>query len=150
MGPWSGTWRRFAALGVLALWGTVSLARLTLVAADPNDRIGTDVEPFLDFARAVIPPDGAYLYLDPVEFAVDRGEGPRLRYELYPRRYWDTNALSSPDAVRQLMERQGRNYIVVPAARTYYAYHWVHSPLPWTRRIELPGQGFILVSQPEP
>ena len=140
------SWRRRAALGVLAVWGLVSLARLSLLVAPPEPRPGSEVAAALDFFRAGIPPDAGYLFVSPGEFGSDSGAGQRLRYELYPRTYDEVRAAQAQDeaAVRELMRTEGLGFVVVPTASQYAPTSWLRQPRPWLRRIELDQDRYVL------
>ena len=135
-----------AAAIVLAVWALVSLfhlARVLLGPAEPPP--GQDLVGFLAFAEQVVPPDAGYLYVQPGEFGADTGDGPRLRYELYPRRYDDVRASEDEAHVRDLLRRESLGYIVVPDASTYPPTHWLRQPADWLRRVDLDGQRYVLV-----
>src|SRR5919198_4698098 len=109
---------------VLAVWALVSLVHLTRVLVGPTEPPpGQDLGAFLGFAEQTIPPDAGYLYVQPGEFSAgsDTGDGPRLRYELYPRRYDDVRAAEDEASVRDLLRREDLRYIVVPDASAYPA-----------------------------
>jgi hypothetical protein len=137
-------WRRRAALGVLAVWGLVSLARLSLIVAPADKPPGGDLGPLLGFARAQIPPNTGYLFVAPTEFGADTGIGQRLRYELYPRPYDDVRASQDEASIRQLMQTEGLAFIVVPDANQYPPSHWLRQPRAWLRRIELDANRYVL------
>lgn len=142
--PRAGVWRRRAGLGVLLLWIVVSLARLSLLLESPGEPIGEGVEPFLPFAREVLPPDARYLFVDPTHYGGDPGLGPRLRYELLPRYLESVDALASLDEVRAVMERANLQYVVVPARQHFPRGHWLRSDQPEFERIRLDSEREIL------
>jgi hypothetical protein len=135
---------RLVAAGVLALWTLVSLAHLTRLADRAEMPPGQDLLAFLAFAEQAIPTDAGYLYVQPGEFGADTGDGPRLRYELYPRRYEDVRASEDEVSVRELLRREGLGFIVVPDAATFPATHWLQQPRDWLRRLELDGKRYVL------
>lgn len=142
----TGGRRRALALGVLAVWGLVSLAHLTRLAAPPDPPPGQDLAgAFLPFAEQTIPLEAGYLYVQPGEFGTDTGDGPRLRYELYPRRYDDIRAAEDEAAVHDLVRREDLGYIVVPDASAYPPDHWLREGRDWLRRVDLDGQRYVLV-----
>jgi hypothetical protein len=135
-----------AAAIVLAVWALVSLfhlARVLLGPAEPPP--GQDLVGFLAFAEQVVPPDAGYLYVQPGEFGADTGDGPRLRYELYPRRYDDVRAGVDEAEVRQLVRAEGLGYVVVPDASQYAPRSWLRQPRDWLRREELDANRYVLV-----
>jgi hypothetical protein len=156
--PERGGLRRRAALGVLGLWALVSLARLTRLVEPPEPPPGQElVEPrlgaagssqgqatLLNFFKSHIPSDAGYLFVLPGEFGSDSGTGPRLRYELYPRIYDDVRASVDEPTIRQLMQRQGLRYIVVPEARQYSPESWLRQPRSWLRRIDFDAERYLL------
>jgi hypothetical protein len=138
-------WRRRAALGVLGLWGLVSLARLSRLVEPPEPPPGEAISPaLLDFFRATIPPDAGYLFVLPGEFGEDTGEAPRLRYELYPRRYDDLRSSADETRVRQLMLSTDLRFIVVPDARSYSPTSFVRQPRDWLRRFDFDADKYVL------
>jgi hypothetical protein len=137
-------WRRRAALGVFGVWGVVSLARLTRLIEPPEAPPGREIVPLLDFLRASIPKESGYLYVLPGEFGSDTGTGPRLRYELYPRRYDDVRASQDESSVRQLMQTSGLRFIIVPDANHYIATSWLRQPRDWLRRIDFDANRYVL------
>ena len=142
-------WRSVAALVVLGVWALVSMAHLVRVLAGPSaPPPGQDLGAFVPFAEQVIPPDAGYLYLQSGEFGTDTGDGPRLRYELYPRRYDDVRASADEASVHDLVRREGLDYVVVPDASAYPPTHWVRQPRDWLRRVDLDGQRYVLVVTP--
>jgi hypothetical protein len=138
------TLRRRLAFGVLALWALVSLARLTRLVEPPQAPPGQDIAATFDLYRAQIPPDAGYLFVLPGEFGQDTGAGPRLRYELYPRRYDDVRASQDEASVRQLMQRENLRAIVVPDASVYPPAHWLRQPRDWLRRVDLAPNAYLL------
>jgi hypothetical protein len=137
-------WRRRAALSALALWGLVSAARLSRLVETPEAPPGREIEPLLGFLKASIPADAAYLFVLPGEFGTDTGTGPRLRYELYPRRYDDIRATVGEASIRQLIERSGIDFVVVPDASWYTPDSWLRQSRAWLRRIELDADRYVL------
>jgi hypothetical protein len=140
----AGLWRRRAALGVLGAWGLVSLVRLTRLVGPPETPPGQDLVPLLDFLRATIPSDAGFLYVLPGEFGTDTGAGPRLRYELYPRRYDDVRAAVDEASIRQLIQTTGLGYIVVTNARDYPPASWLRQPRDWLRRLDFDATRYVL------
>src|ERR671933_1997546 len=137
-------WRRRAALGVLGLWGAVSLARLSRLVEPPEPPPGQELSSALEFLKATIPPEAGYLFVEPGEFGSDTGVGQRLRYELYPRRYDDVRASADEASVRQLMRSAGLGYIVVADASQYPPTAYLRQPRDWLRRIELDARCYVL------
>jgi hypothetical protein len=137
-------WRRRAALGVVGVWGLVSLARLTRLVEPPAAPPGQELVPLLDFLRVSIPLEAGYLYVLPGEFGSDTGTGPRLRYELYPRRYDDIRASVDEASVRQLMHTTGLRFIVVPDANQYRPTVWLRQPGNWLRRIDFDANRYLV------
>jgi hypothetical protein len=137
-------WRRRAALGVFGLWGLVSLARLTRLVEPPETPPAQELVPLLDFLRANIPKESAYLYVLPGEFGSDTGTAPRLRYELYPRRYDDVRASADESSIRKLMQTTGLRFIVVPDASQYVPASWLRQPRDWLRRIDFDANRYLL------
>ena len=137
-------WRRRAALGVLALWGVVSLARLSRLVEPPEAPPGQELGPALEFLKATIPREAGYLFVEPGEFGSDTGVGQRLRYELYPRMFDDVRASLDEASVRQLMRREGLAYIVVADAEQYPSTSYLRQPRDWLRRIELDAARYVL------
>ena len=140
--------RALAATLVLVVWALVSLARLARAVAGPAEAPpGQELGAFVAFAEQTVPPDAGYLYVQPGEFSAgtDSGDGPRLRYELYPRRYDDVRASEDEAGVRDLLRREGLGYVVVPDASAYPPAHWVRQPRDWLQRVELDSQRYILV-----
>lgn len=137
-------WRRRAALGVVGIWGLVSVARLTRLLEPPEAPPAQDVAPLLDFFRASIPPHAGYLFVEPGEFGTDTGTGQRLRYELYPRGYDKARPSQDEAAVRQLMAAEGLGFVVVPDASLYPLTSWLRQPRDWLRRIELDANRYVL------
>jgi hypothetical protein len=137
-------WRRRAALGVLGLWGVVSLARLSRLVEPPEAPPGQALGPALEWLKATIPRDAGYLFVEPGEFGSDTGVGQRLRYELYPRTYDDVRASLDEGSVRELMRREGLDYIVVADASQYPPTSYLRQPRDWLRRIELDAGRYVL------
>ena len=137
--------RGVAVAVLLGLWALVSLAHLTRLAAAPDPPPGQDLQPFLAFAARTIPVDAGYLYVQPGAFGTDTGDGPRLRYELYPRRYDDVRAAEDEAAVHDLLRREDLGYVVVPDAAAYPPDHWVRGARDWLRRVDLDGERYVLV-----
>src|SRR5947209_10144817 len=137
-------WRRRAALGVLGLWGVVSLARLSRLVEPPEAPPGQELGPVLEWLKATIPRDAGYLFVQPGEFGTDTGVGQRLRYELYPRTYDDVRASRDEASVRALMRREGLAYIVVADASQYPPDSYLRQPRDWLRRVELDARRYGL------
>lgn len=137
-------WRRRAAIGVFGIWGLVSLVRLTRLIEAPDPPPGADIAPALDFFRASIPADAGFLFVEPGPFGTDTGDGQRLRYELYPRRYDDVRASVNEADVRQLMRSQGLSFVVVPDASQYPPTSWLRQPRQWLRRLDLDANRYVL------
>jgi hypothetical protein len=133
-------------LGVLGIWGLVSLTRLSLLVESPEPPPGAQLSSALDFFRASIPADAGYLFVEPGPFGSDTGTGQRLRYELYPRVYDDVRADLDEAQVRQLMQAEGLAYVVVPEASQYPSESWLRQPRPWLRRIELDPDRYVLAA----
>ena len=133
---------------VLGVWALVSLVHLARVLVGPSDAPpGQNLGAFVAFAEQTIPPDAGYLYVQPGEFSAgtDTGDDPRLRYELWPRRYDDVRASEDEARVHDLLRREGLGYVVVPDASAYPPTHWLRQPRDWLRRIDLDQQRYILV-----
>jgi hypothetical protein len=137
-------WRRRAALGVLAIWGAVALARVTRLVEPPEPPPAQNLRPLLDFFRTIIPPDAAFLFVEPGAFGSDSGMGQRLRYELYPRQYDDLREPQDEAAVRQLIQTEKLSYVVVPDATQYAPTSWLRQPRDWLQRIEHEPNSYIL------
>jgi hypothetical protein len=140
--------RSLGAVLVLGLWALLSVVHLARVLVGPTGAPpGQDLGDFLPFAEQVIPPEAGYLYVQPGEFSagVDTGDDPRLRYELWPRRYDDVRASQDEASVRDLLRREGLGYVVVPDASAYPPTHWVRQPRDWLRRVDLDAERYILV-----
>jgi hypothetical protein len=137
-------WRRRAALGVFGVWGLVSAARLTRLVEPPETPPGQELAPLLDFLRASIPLDAGYLYVLPGEFGSDTGTGPRLRYELYPRRYDDVRTAADEASVRQLMQTTSLRFVIVPDASQYRPTDWLRQPRDWLRRLDFDANRYLL------
>ncbi len=140
-------WRRRAVLGVVGLWGLVSVARLSRLIEPAEPRPGREVEPMLAWLQATIPPEAGYLYVLPGEFgaAADTGAAPRLRYELFPRPYDDVRASEDESAVQKLMRSRDLRYVVIPDARLYAEGAWVRQPRDWLRRIDFAPDQYVLM-----
>jgi hypothetical protein len=137
-------WRRRAALGVFGCWGLVSVARLTRLIEPAETPPGQELVPLLDFLRKAIPKESGYLYVLPGEFGSDAGTAPRLRYELYPRRYDDVRASEDESSIRQLINATDLRFIVVPDASQYTPTSWLRQPRNWLRRIEFDANRYLL------
>jgi hypothetical protein len=138
-------WRRWLALSILVLWVAISIARLTLIVAPPEQPPGPELTPaVLAFVRTTLPAEAGYLYVLPGDFGADTGSGPRLRYELFPRRYDDLRAADAESVARDVMRREGLHYVVVPDATQYPSGHWLRTPRDWLRRIELDATRYVL------
>ena len=131
-------------LGVLALWLTISVVRLSRLVEPAEIPPGQEAAPALEFFRAQIPATAGYLFVLPGEFGSDSGLGPRLRYELYPRVYDDVRASLDEASVRELMRRASLRYVVVVDAEQYPPTHWTRAPRDWLRRIDLDAQRYVL------
>jgi hypothetical protein len=129
---------------ILALWLALCVARLSRLVESPELPPGETAAPTFDFFRAQVPLDAVYLYVLPTEFGADTGLGPRLRYELYPRRYDDVRASLDEPSVRAVVARLGVRYVLVPAAAEYPSEHWTRAPRDWLRRIELDRDRYVL------
>jgi hypothetical protein len=136
-------WRR-GVLGVVGVWGVVAVARLTRLIEPPEAAPGQDVAPLLDFLRAHMPNTAGYLYVLPGEFGSDTGTGPRLRYELAPRRYDDIRASVDEARIRDLMRTTSLQFIVVPDASQYPATSWLRQPRDWLRRTDFDASRYLL------
>ena len=137
-------WRRRAALGVVGVWGLLSLARLSKLVEPAEAPPGREVVPALDFFRATVPPEAGYLFVEPGEFGTDTGAGQRLRYELYPRKYDDVRASADEATVRRLMRDEGLSYVLVGDASQYADSSWLRAPRDWLRRIDFDAQRYVL------
>ena len=137
-------WRQRFALGVVAVWIIVSLARLSKLVEPPATPPGEEAAPLFDAFRAAIPRSAGYLFVLPGEFGADTGLGPRLRYELYPRTYDDVRASVDEASVRELMRREGLTYIVVADAGQYPPTSYLRQPRDWLERIELDAARYVL------
>ena len=137
-------WRRRAALGVVGVWGLVSLARLSRLVAPPEPPPGANLTPLLGFLRASIPASAGYLFVEPGPFGTDTGVGQRLRYELYPRTYDDVRAAVAEADVRQLLAAEGLAFVVVPDASQYPADSWLRQSRDWLQRIEFDANRYVL------
>lgn len=130
---------------VLGLWALISLVHLVRVLVGPAEvPPGQGLGDFVAFAERTIPPDAGYLYVQPGDFGTDTGDGPRLRYDLWPRRYDDVRASEDEASVRDLLRREGLGYVVVPDASAYPTTHWLRQPRDWLRRVDLDGQRYLL------
>jgi hypothetical protein len=142
-------WRRYLALGVLVVWVAVAAARLSRLVEAPESPPGAELTPaLLSFVRATLPDTAGYLYVLPGEFGADTGTGPRLRYELYPRRYDDVRASADEQSVREVMRREGLRYVVVPDGSAYPAGHWLRTTRDWLRPIALDDRQYVLEAAP--
>ena len=141
-------WRRRAALGLLGVAVLVSAARLSLLIGPAEPPPGREIEPLLGSLRAAIPPQAGYLLVLPGEFGTDTGLAPRLRYELFPRRYDDVRASAAVDEqmIRKLLATQGLRFVVVADASQYEPSSWLRQPRDWLRRVPLDGgaQAYLL------
>lgn len=136
--------------GALLIWALLAVARLSVVLEPPAALPGRVAEPFFAFARAIIPEDAAYLYVQ-TDFAPERGISPRLRYELFPRRYVDVDMHVSLEEVRAILAREAIRYVVFPAPELFGPDHWVSTYLqPRGQRIPLDEERYILLVGPEP
>ncbi|MGI9147429.1 MAG: hypothetical protein ACR2IK_12880 [Chloroflexota bacterium] len=136
-------WRR-GALGVLGVWGIVSAARLTRLFEPPEAPPGQELVPLLDFLKTSMSKESGYLYVLPGQFGADTGTGPRLRYELYPRRYDDIRASVDESTVRDLMHSTNLGFIVVADASQYATTSWLRQPTDWLRRIDFDANRYLL------
>jgi hypothetical protein len=131
---------------VLVGWLLVSLVQLTRLVAPPAPPPGQELAAtFLPFAERTIPLEAGFLYVQPGEFGTDTGDGPRLRYELYPRRYDDIRATADEADVHDLLRSEKLGYIVVPDASVYPPDHWLRQGRDWLRRVDLDSQRYVLV-----
>jgi hypothetical protein len=140
---------RGLAIGVLALWAGLCLARLSLLVAPTPPAPGAypGLGRFLAVAEAVIPPDAAYLHVLPPADA-DTGIGPRLRYELYPRLYTGLPEAAGEAAAQALVRAQGLRYVVVAQPASYPPQAWQRQDRPWFRRLAVGQDGSILLVEP--
>ena len=136
--------RRRLAIGLLGGWALLSLARLSRLVEPPPAPPGQDIAATFDFYRAHIPSDAGYLFVLPGAFGQDTGTGPRLRYELYPRRYDDVRAAQDANSVRQLMQQEQLRFIVVPDASAYLPDHWLRQPQDWLARTDFAPNQYLL------
>jgi hypothetical protein len=136
--------RRWAALAIVGLWALVGAARLTRLVESPQAPPGQEIASTFDFFRAQIPSTAGYLYVLPGQFGEDNGDGPRLRYELYPRVYDDIRASEDEASIRALMAREALGYVVVPDARQYASNVWLRQPRDWLRRLDLDADAYVL------
>jgi hypothetical protein len=136
--------RRRLAIGLLGGWALLSLARLSRLVEPAPAPPGQDIAATFDFYRAHIPSDAGYLFVLPGAFGQDTGTGPRLRYELYPRRYDDIRAAQDAQSVRQLMQQEQLRYIVVPDASAYLPDHWLRQPQDWLERTDFAPNQYLL------
>ena len=83
--------------------------------------------------------------MEPGPFGTDSGDGPRLRYELYPRTFDDVRASTAEAEVRQLMADERLGYVVVPDASQYASSTWLRAPRDWLQRIDLDDNRYVLV-----
>ncbi len=141
-------WRQRLALGLVALWAAISLARLTRLVEPAEAPPGAQLAPVLPFLRQTIPDHAGYLYVLPTQFGQDTGDGPRLRYELYPRTYDDIRFTVAESDVRELMQREHLSFIVVPDATVYPASHWLRATPNWLRRIDRDANSYVLEATP--
>jgi len=137
-------WRRRFALGAVAAWAGVSLARLTRLVEPSTPPPGEEGAPVFGFFKAQVPADAGYLFVLPGEFGADTDLGPRLRYELYPRVYDDVRASQDEAFVRTLMSSERLRFIVVPDATQYSPGHWLRSTPAWLRRIDFDANRYVL------
>jgi hypothetical protein len=137
-------WQQRLGIVVVAVWLVVCLARLSRLVEPPEQPPGQEAAPLFGFFKEQIPPAAGYLFVLPGEFGQDTGLGPRLRYELYPRRYDDVRAAQDEQSVRDLMKRGNLRYIVVPDATHYSANHWIRSPSDWLKRTDLDANRYLL------
>ncbi len=140
-----GQARRSALVLFVVAWSALSLVRLSRLVEPAEVPIGEIVRPFIPFALEVVPEGAAYVYVEPRAYGGETGVGPRLRYELYPRRYDDLSGLPDEASVRLLARRNGAQYIVVPDAALYPADYFLLQPRPWFRRVALDARRFVLV-----
>ena len=120
------------------------MARLTRLIEPPEARPGQELVQILDFFKANMPNDAGYLYVLPGELGADTGTGPRLRYELYPRRYDDIRASVDEASIRELIQTTSVRFIVVPDASQYLATFWLRQPRDWLRRIDFDANRYLL------
>ena len=129
---------------VVGVWVIVGSARLTRLVDAPSTPPGQEIAGTFDFFRAQIPAESGYLYVLPGQFGEDSGDGPRLRYELYPRLYDDIRASEDEASIRALMARERLEYVVVPDARQYADDVWLREPRDWFQRVELDADTYVL------
>ena len=141
-------WRQRLALGLIVLWAVIGTARLSRVLEAPESPPGASLVPLVPFLRDTIPPTAGYLYVLPTRFGEDTGDGPRLRYELYPRTYDDIRFDVDETSVRSLMQREHLTYIVVPDATRYSPTHWLRMVPSWLRRIDFDADSYVLEAAP--
>lgn len=139
-----------AALALVAVWGVLGAARLSRLVGPPSPPPGQSYLPFIRFAEGLVPPAASYLYAQPTEFGGDTGVEPRIRYELFPRRYDDIRPHVTAEEALALVRREGAAFVLVPQADLFASGHWVRGQLPWfTRDVYRPSQ-YVLVVQPAP
>jgi hypothetical protein len=136
-------WRR-GVVGLVGVWGLVGLARATRLIEPAETPPGQELIPILDFLRQNIPNEAGYLYVLPGEFGTDTGTGPRLRYELYPRRYDDIRASVDEARVRELIQSTNVRFVVVPDASQYLETSWLRQPRDWLRQISFDPNRYLL------
>jgi hypothetical protein len=136
-------WRR-GALGVMGVWALVGLARATRLIEPPETPPGQELVQILDFLKQNIPKDAGYLYVLPGAFGTDTGTGPRLRYELYPRRYDDIRASVDEARIRELVQATNLRFVVVPDASQYAETSWLRQPRDWLRRTSFDANRYLL------
>jgi hypothetical protein len=129
---------------VLGVWGVVSVARATRLVESAETPPGQEIVPLLDFLRANIPTTAGYLYVLPGEFGSDTCTGPRLRYELAPRRYDDIRVSVAESAIRDLVHTTSLQFIVVPDASQYPATSWLRQQRDWLRQVAFDTNRYLL------
>lgn len=137
-------WRRRGVVCLLALGGGLSLVRAARLLEPAGPRPGAEIERLLPFMRSAIPERDGYLYVLPTAFGSDTGTAPRLRYELFPRRYEDVRTDVDAAAARALMASEGLSYVVVPDARQYPEGSWVRQPPDWLQAIAFDATSYLL------
>ena len=132
-------------LGVFGAWALLGGARLLRLVEPPERPPGAELEPdLLGFFKATIPPDAGYLFVLPGDFGTDTGTAPRLRFELWPRRYDDVRASVGEAASRAVIRQGGLRFVAVPDGRVYAADSWLRQRRDWLRRHELDSNRYVL------
>ena len=100
----------------------------------------------LEFFRSTIPVTAGYMFVLPGPFGTDTGIGPRLRYELYPRRYAELRFSTGESAIRQRMTDDDLAYVVVPALDQYPTTSWLREGRSWLQRIDFDVNTCVLAA----